>query len=144
MYTFISHVANVLVMVLKIIKKFISFMIPRYCNVLLFLTATPNTRQLYLKSSPVWPVQELTMIPALWLPEPQLPVRRRPLLHKLCTAIRSIGREIFSYLGDSFQSHTACQLLWQINVHSQHHYILPVLGQRGSFQLWYHMRWIPL
>lgn len=96
MYIFISHMANVLVMLLKMIKKFLSFKIPSYCNVLLFLTATPNTRQLYSKSSPVWPVQELAMMPALWLPEPPLPLRTRPLLHNLHTAIRSIGREIFS------------------------------------------------
>lgn len=107
MYIFISHMANVLVMLLKIIKKFLSFMIPRYCNVLLFLTATPNTRQLYSRSSPVWPVQKLMMMPALWLLEPPPPVRTRPLQHNLYTAIRSIG----SYLGDSFQRHTACQLL---------------------------------
>lgn len=111
MYIFISHMANILVMSLKMIIKLLSFMVPRYCSVLLFLTATPNTRQLYSKSSPVWPVQKLMMMPALWLPEPPLPVRKRPLLHKLCTAIRSISRETFSYPGDSFQHHTACQLL---------------------------------
>lgn len=85
-------------------------MIQRYCNVLLFFTAIQNTGQLYSRSSPVWPVQVLTML-ALQPLVPPLPLRKRPLLHNLCTAIRYMRREIFRDVGDSFQCHTACQLL---------------------------------
>lgn len=104
MYIFISLRANVLALLFKIIKEMFSLMIPRYCNVLLFLTATLNTRQLYSRSSPVWPVQAPTTMPALWPPEPPLPMRKIPLLHNPCTAVRYISREIWD-LGEFSVSH---------------------------------------